>query len=87
MREGISSPRYVAHLGIQTLWFSESGTSIMFSDLFFVRGLVNFVPAVPYLLCLALPGSCLTGFAKNYCTLCTEISVHNSHPITISLII
>ena len=27
---------------------------------------MNFVPAVPQLLCLALLGSCITGFAKNY---------------------
>ena len=40
-------------------------------NLFFVRGLVKFVPAVARLFCLALPGSFLTMFAQNKGDLCS----------------
>ena len=36
----------------------------------FVRGCVKFVTAVAYLLCLALPGSCLARFAFFLANLC-----------------
>ena len=36
----------------------------------FVRGCEKFVPAVAYLFCLALPGSCLARFANFLADLC-----------------
>ena len=36
-----------------------------------VQGLVNFVPALAYLFCLALPGSCLARFTYLLADLCT----------------
>ena len=40
----------------------------------FVRGCEKFVPALAYLLCLALPGSCLARFAYFLADLCTIYS-------------
>ena len=41
----------------------------------FVRGCEKFVPALAYLLCLALPGSCLARFAHFLAYLCTSSSI------------
>ena len=35
-----------------------------------VRGCENFVPALAYLICLALPGSCLARFTNLFADLC-----------------
>ena len=40
--------------------------------LIFVRGWVKILPALAYLFCLALPGSCLTTFAKIKSHLCSS---------------
>ena len=48
-------------------------------DLIFVRGWVKFFPALAYLFCLALPGSCLTRSAKIKSHLCTVHPGCNVH--------
>ena len=40
-----------------------------------VRGCKKFVPALAYLFCLPLPGSCLARFAYLFADLCTQTKV------------
>ena len=44
----------------------------------FVCGLVDFFPALTYLLCLALPGSCTTRSASFYFRLCSANQLQNA---------
>ena len=51
----------------------SSSTALYFvrrSQKWFVRGCEKFVPALAYLLCPALPGSCLARFADLFWELC-----------------
>ena len=57
----------------------------------FVRGCKKFVPALTYLFCPALPGSCLARFATFLVDLCTDFpaysdTVYSDTPLTVTLL-
>ena len=59
---------------VASIWESRWGAvlfDIQSREKVLVRGCEKFLPALAWLFCLALPGSCLARFAKTFSQLCT----------------
>ena len=89
-RPGLMPPSFVmetfpglalarAMLSCENFWKKWDVASVQRWDLIFVGGLVKFLPALASLFSLALPGSCLTRFAKNKSHLCTVDNISDEH--------